>query len=125
MKDQKVKQCGVWMDTKHATILGRENEADGEFIILAKEESAGHESNSNEKTGNNAEKGGLQKFFKNIAAHMQNVDEIHITGTGVAQEQFIKFLASTPQFKNVKAEESTSNKMSDTALIEYITSKMN
>ena len=113
------------MDSMHATILARENESEGGFIILAKEESVGHESNSNEKTGNNAEKGEQHKFFKNIAAHMQNVDELHVTGTGVAQEQFIKFLASTPQFKNVKTKESTSNKMSDTALIEYIAAKMN
>lgn len=125
MKDQKVKQLGVWMDSKHATILGRENEVDGEFIILAKEESAGHESNSNEKTGNNADQDKLHKFFKTIATHLQNVDEVHITGTGIAQEQFIKFLAATPQFKNVKAGESTSIKMSDKALIDFISSKLN
>ncbi len=113
------------MDSKHATILGRQNEVDGDFIILAKEESAGHESNSNEKTGNNAEQDKLHKFFKTIATYLQNVDEVHITGTGVTQEQFIKFLGTTPQFKNVKAGESTSNKMSDNALIEYISAKLN
>jgi hypothetical protein len=48
------------------------------------------------------------------------VDEVYVTGTGVAQEQFIKFLAQTPQFKNVTAKETTSNKMSDERLIIYI-----
>lgn len=44
---------------------------------------------------------------------MPNIDEIHITGTGQAQEQFIKFLAETAQYKNVITSESTSNKMSN------------
>ena len=51
---------------------------------------------------------------------MQNVEEVHVTGTGKEQEQFIHFLAKTPQFKNAVAKESTSNKMSDEKLIEYI-----
>jgi len=74
---------------------------------------------------NNHEQGLTQKFFKEIAALMQNVDEIHITGTGDAQEQFMKFLAGTPQYKNAVADESTSNKMSDEKLIEMIAAKFN
>ena len=61
-----------------------------------------------------------QKYFKEIAGYMQNVEEVHVTGTGKEQEQFIHFLAKTPQFKNAVAKESTSNKMSDEKLIEYI-----
>ena len=56
---------------------------------------------------------------------MQNVDEVHVTGTGVAQEQFIKYMAQTPQFKNVLATETTSNKMSDAVLIEFMTAHFN
>ncbi len=56
---------------------------------------------------------------------MQNVDEIHVTGTGKIQEQFINYLAETPQYKNVVAKESTSNKMSDEKLIEFIGEKFN
>jgi hypothetical protein len=48
---------------------------------------------------------------------MPNVDEIHLTGTGQIQEQFMKFLAETPQYKNVVSTESTANKMSDENLI--------
>jgi len=51
---------------------------------------------------------------------MQNVDEIHITGTGQIQEQFMKYLAETAQYKNVVSSESTSNKMDDAHLVEYI-----
>jgi hypothetical protein len=56
---------------------------------------------------------------------MQNVDELHVTGTGTAQEQFIKYLKETPQYKNVEAKESTSNKMSDESLIEYVSAQFN
>ena len=109
------------MDSQHATIVGRENTEAGNFVILAHEKSGGQESNSNENTANNAEKGAGNKFFKSITSHMQNVDEIHVTGTGVAQEQFINYLGTTPQYKNAVATETTSNKMSDESLIKYVT----
>jgi len=119
------KEFGVWMDSHHATIVGRENVTDGEFVVLGHVENKGALPNSSEKSFNNDEIGHTQKFFKEIAALMQNVDAIHITGTGDAQEQFIKFLAETPQYKNAKAEESTSNKMSDEKFIEMITAHYN
>ena len=56
---------------------------------------------------------------------MPNIDKIHITGTGQSQEQFIKFLAETAQYKNAVSSESTSNKMSDENLIDYITKYFN
>ncbi len=51
---------------------------------------------------------------------MQNAEEVYVTGTGTAQEQFIKYLGDTPQFKNTVAKDSTSNKMNDEKLIQYI-----
>lgn len=51
---------------------------------------------------------------------MPNVDEIHVTGTGQVQEQFIHFLSDTPQYKNAVATESTSNKMEDEQLLSYV-----
>ena len=119
------KEFGVWMDSHHATIVGRENVTEGEFVVLGHVENKGALPNSSEKSFNNDEIGHTQKFFKEIAALMQNVDAIHITGTGDAQEQFIKFLAETPQYKNAKADESTSNKMSDEKFIEMIASHYN
>ena len=56
---------------------------------------------------------------------MQNAEEVHVTGTGTAQEQFINYLAETPQFKNTTTNESTSNKMSDEKLVEYMDGKFN
>ena len=60
---------------------------------------------------------------------MQNAEEVHVTGTGTgtgtAQEQFIHYLAVTPQFKKTVARECTSNRMSDERLGEFIGGKFN
>ena len=49
--------------------------------------------------------------------HMQNAEEVHLTGTGTSQEQLIHYMADTPQFKKYVTNESTSNKMSDESLL--------
>ncbi|MEO6489232.1 MAG: hypothetical protein ABIO04_04755 [Ferruginibacter sp.] len=117
------KQFGVWMDNHHASIIGNSNSEDAAFTVVAHVKGEANASNSNEKNSNNNEKTIQGKFFKEITSHMQNATHIHVTGTGQAQEQFIHFLAETPQFKNTKTAESTSNKMSDEKLIEFITAK--
>jgi stalled ribosome rescue protein Dom34 len=119
------KEFGVWMDSHHATIVGRENVSEGDFKVLGHVTNPGAEPNSSENAANNHEITLQHKFFKEIAALMQNVDVIHLTGTGDAQEQFIKFLAETPQYKNAEASESTSNKMSDERFVEMITAHYN
>ena len=119
------KQFGVWLDSQHAVVAGRENNDAGNFIILAHAKAGGHERNSNENAANNAEKSGLQKLFKEITSYMQNVDEIYVTGTGNTQAQFINYLSSTPQFKNAVAKESTSTKMSDEKFLELISAQFN
>ena len=115
------KQFGIWMDSQHATIIGREGVEDGDFVVLAHAKNTESSSNSSEKAANNAERSLQQKFFKEISSHLQNAEELYVTGTGTEQEQFIRFLAETPQFKNVVATESTSNKMSDERLVSYMT----
>ena len=120
------KQFGIWLDSHQAIVVGRENVDSGNFTIVARSNTGRQGGNSsNENAANNAEKGSLQKLFKEITSHMQNVDEVHVTGTGDAQEQFIHYLAETPQYKNAVTKESTSNKMSDEKLIEYISSQFN
>ncbi|MDB5249947.1 MAG: hypothetical protein JWQ40_4341 [Segetibacter sp.] len=125
MSGKNKKQFGVWMDTQQATIIGRENVDSGDFVILGHAKNAGSGGNSNENAANNSEKTLQTKFFKEVNAYMQNVEEIHVTGTGDIQEQFIRYLSETPQFKNTVANESTSNKMSDEKLIEFISAKFN
>jgi stalled ribosome rescue protein Dom34 len=124
MSQKNKKQFGVWMDNHHAVIVGQVNEASA-FSVLGHAENAGAQSNSNEKNAQNDAKTLQVKFFKEITSHMQNAEEVHVTGTGTAQEQFIHYLAETPQFKNTATNESTSNKMSDEKLVEYMDGKFN
>jgi stalled ribosome rescue protein Dom34 len=125
MSGKNKKQFGVWMDSHQATIAGRENVDEGDFVVLGHVKNSGAASNSNEHSANNQEIALTQKFFKEIATNMPNIDELHVTGTGQIQEQFIKFLADTPQYKSAVSSESTSNKMSDEQLIAFITEHFN
>jgi len=114
---------GVWMDSHHATVVGTAET--GVLIVIAHvngEEVTPGPSNKNE---NNQKKMLQAKFFKEITSHLVNVTHLHATGTGQAQEQFIHYLATTPQFKNTKTEESTSNRMTDENLVKYFSDKWN
>ena len=113
------------MDSHNATIIGREDVDSGEFTVLGHVKSSGSGSNSNENTGNNEEIMLTQKFFKEIAFKMPNIDQIHLTGTGQIQEQFIKFLAETAQYKNAQTSHSTSKKMSDEECIAFFKNHYN
>lgn len=125
MSQKNKKQFGVWMDSHHATVVGRENPDTLDFTVLSHSVNPAAESNSSEKTAHNAEKTLQHKFFKEITSHLQNAEEVHITGTGTSQEQFMHYMKETPQFKNTVTNESTSNKMSDENLTEYIAAKFN
>ena len=123
MSDQK--KFGVWMDTSSAIVVGKETQGSDSISVLATIKGEKASPNSNEKNSNNHEKSLQVKFFKEISTHLQNATHIHITGTGQVQEQFIHYLAETPQFKNAKTDESTSNKMSDEKLVEFMAAKIN
>ncbi|GAC1425246.1 MAG: hypothetical protein NVSMB7_01500 [Chitinophagaceae bacterium] len=120
------KQFGVWMDTHQATIVaGSENTENGAPVILAHINGEEVSPNTNEKHEHHQQKTLQAKFFKEITAHLQNATRVHLTGTGQVQEQFMHYLAATPQFKNTKTEESTSNKMSDEKLLAFFATKLN
>lgn len=119
------KQFGVWMDTQSATVVGREDLDTGAFKILGHAKNNGADRNSSENAENNQEIALTQKFFKEIAIMMPNIDEIHVTGTGQIQEQFRNFLAETAQYKNVNSSDSTSIKMSDEDVIAFFTNYFN
>ena len=116
---------GVWLDSRHATIVGDDAAEPGKFAVIAHASNAGAGSNSNENAAHNLDRKLTTQFFKEILSHMLNPDEVHVTGTGTSQEQFIKFMAETPQYKNVATKESTSNKMSDAQLISYFAEHLN
>lgn len=119
------KQFGVWMDTQAAVIVGKEMPEAEALSVLASVKGEKNSSNSSEKTANNHEKSLQAKFFKEIASHLENATYIHVTGSGQVQEQFIHYLADTPQFKNTRTDESTSTKMSDDKLVAFISEKLN
>ena len=125
MKQKIKKQFGVWMDTHHATVVGRATNDTEDFTVLAVAGIAGAEHNTSEKNQHNDERTLQHKFFKEILSHMQNAEELHLTGTGTSQEQLMRYMADTPQFKNTVTQESTSNKMSDENLVAYIGAKFN
>ncbi len=83
------------MDNRHATIVGNASET-AEFSVIGHVKNPGAGSNSNENSANNLEITLLQKFFKEIGHHMENADEIHLTGTGTIQEQFQRHLGNPP-----------------------------
>lgn len=125
MSGKNKKQFGVWLDSNHATVVGKELVDSGDFVVLAEAKNVDQGNYSNENTSNNAEQTLQQKFFKEITSHLQNAEEVHVTGTGITQEQFINYIAQTAQFKNTEANESTSQKMSNEKLVEYIAQKFN
>ena len=125
MTQKHKKQFGVWMDNHHATVVGRADSTTEDFTVLGSAGNAGAEHNTSEKNEHNDERTLQHKFFKEILSHMQNAEEVHLTGTGTAQEQLKHYMAATAQFKNTVTQESTSNKMSDENLAAYIGAKFN
>ena len=123
MSTKPKRQFGVWMDNRHATVVGHETPDATGFSILGHVENPGPEKNSNENAANHQEQALVQKYFKEIGHLMVNAEEVHLTGTGTIQEQFTHYLADTPQFKNVDATDSTSNQMSEEALVAFVTGK--
>jgi stalled ribosome rescue protein Dom34 len=121
MQTKNSKQFGVWMDSRNAVIVGKE--PTGEFQVIGRAINEGPDNNSNENTMNNQERTLQQRFFRRIASQMQNANELHITGTGTEQEQFMHYLADTAQYKDLISNESTSNRMTDEKLVQFIKSK--
>ena len=117
------KQFGIWMDTQQAIVVGNSGTTYGNFAVVVTINGAELSPNSSEKNFNNEERTLKTKYFKEIGTHLQNATEVHVTGTGQIQEQFIHYLADTAQFKNTATSESTSNKMSEENLVKFITEK--
>lgn len=125
MSNQTKKQFGIWMDSHHAIVTGRENVDSGEFVILDHVKNEGPSGNSSENAANHQEITLTHKFFKEIVANIPNMDEVHVTGTGQIQKQFIRFLEDSAHYKNVVASESTSTKMGDEQLLTFVDTHFN
>lgn len=119
------KQFGVWMDSRQATIVGKRSPESDEFVVLGHVSNEGAPPNTNEHSANKEKIALTQKLFKEIAVLMQNVDELHVTGTGQVQEEFIHFLAETPPYKDAVCTDSTSTKMDDDQVVSFIGEQYN
>jgi stalled ribosome rescue protein Dom34 len=119
------RQFGVWMDTHNAIIIGRENTDSEEFVVLENLTNKGAANNSSENAANNHEITLMHKFFKEITSAMTNPEQIHVTGTGQIQEQFLHYLADTAQYKNVDATDSTTDKMNDHEALKFFEEHFN
>ena len=113
------------MDTQQATIVSSDNQGTDSLVIIAHIYGEVVTHNTSEKNEHNDKRTLQLKFFKEISSHLQNATYLHATGTGQVQEQFIHYLAATPQFKNLKTEESTANKMSEEKLVDFFSAKLN
>ena len=85
MSQKHKKQFGIWMDNHHAVVVGKGDGEESTFEVIGHAGNEGARPNSSEKTEHNDEKTLQHKFFKEILSHMQNADEVHVTGTGTAQ----------------------------------------
>ncbi len=119
------KRFGVWMDTQNATVVGSDGSEAGTLTVIAHVAGEAVSPSPSNKNENNQKQMLQAKYFKEIATHIVNATHLHATGTGQVQEQFMRYLAETPQFKNTKTEESTANKMSDERLLEFFVDKLN
>ncbi len=106
-------------------MVGRADASDTAFSVIGHAGNEGARPNSSEKMEHNDEKTLQHKFFKEILNHMQNADEVHITGTGTAQEQLMKYMSEIPQYKHTETKASTTNKMSEESLVKLIESTFN
>ena len=115
------KKFGVWINTQKAVIAEIVDKYTCRIVDHVKAEHGG--GNSNENSEHNLEKSLQHNFFKEVCKDMQNATSIHITGTGNIQEQFAHYLKETPQFKHAEISDSTSNPMSDEALVRFFLDK--
>jgi stalled ribosome rescue protein Dom34 len=106
----------VWMDAKTANIFATADRSSiGEFDLIATEVCDNHDNAvfKNERVEQSRDDQEQKKYFKAIAAHVQNDDTIFIFGPGKAQEQFKNFLEDYQNFNTKQIELGTSDKISE------------
>lgn len=107
------KLAGVWLDHHEAHIISNH---DGRTVsalrvkghVTSDTHSGGHGS---EYTANNAKVNALHKFFNEILHELTNTDELHLLGTGIAQEQLIHYVKGISQWKKMKVTEESTGKL--------------
>ena len=115
------KLAGIWMDSENAIVVKNHDiESAFKFFLCDPVKREVQGGNSSEKNANNAEQTNTAKFFKELEHLITNTEELYVTGTGTIQEQFKRHLAETAQFKNLKVELGTDQKMSGEQFLEEV-----
>lgn len=115
------KLAGIWMDSENAIVVKNHDiESAFKFFLCDPVKREVQGGNSSEKNANNAEQTNTAKFFKELEHLITNTEELYVTGTGTIQEQFKHHLAETAQFKNLKVELGTDQKMSGEQFLEEV-----
>ncbi len=120
MNNKRKKQFGVWMDTHHAVIVGRADGNGVEFSVLGTAGEVGDIQVMPERKQYPDASVLQDRFFKEILFYMRNAEEVHLTGTGKWQKEFIAYMSNSPQCKDTATAVSISAKMNDDELAEYI-----
>ncbi|MGL6037666.1 hypothetical protein [Soonwooa sp.] len=117
------KVAGLWIDGRKAIVVSNHNaETISDFEVRANLKVEVQVGNSNEHTGNNAEKTNRVKFYKEIETEITNSTELYITGPGTSQEELRNYLLETPQYKNLKITLGTDSQLNDAEVLNEVKS---
>ncbi|MFN3021304.1 hypothetical protein ACK1KB_09990 [Chryseobacterium sp. TY3] len=117
------KVAGLWIDGRKAIVVSNHNaETISDFEVKANLKVEVQVGNSNEHTGNNAEKTNRVKFYKEIEKEITNSTELYITGPGTSQEELRNYLLETPQYKNLKITLGTDSQLNDAEVLNEVKS---
>lgn len=119
MTDRKL--AGIWIDTEKAIVVKNHDAQNAfKFFLCSPVKAEIQHGNSSENAGNNAERTNRMKFFKEVEHLLTNSQEVYITGPGTIQEELRNYLRDTAQFRNLKIDLDTSQKMSDEQVLETV-----
>ena len=117
------KVAGLWIDGRKAIVVSNHNaETISDFEVKSNLKVEVQVGNSNEHTGNNAEKTNRVKFYKDIEKEITNSTEVYITGPGTSQEELRNYLLETPQYKNLKITLGTDSQLNDAEVLNEVKS---
>lgn len=111
MSNKGKKLVGVWIDHKHAYIIGTPDRSNhGEYDVV-KKLSAQHHSDhsSSENAHHNKVAQEIHKLYEDVTHQLTGDDSIFITGPGTAQEELKNFLKQNQHFHNKEIQLGTSD----------------
>ncbi len=116
------KVTGVWIDHKHAYLIGTpDRNNDGTYGIIKKIEAVELiDHNRSEKTHHTKEDQILKGLYKDVTAQLESDDAIYIIGPGTAQEELRNFLKENKHFKDKEIEIGTADHLTTNEMIAQI-----